>query len=43
MDDSIVLAIVARLRRFGCEAYLVPQNDNLPMANRREDILVVKR
>ena len=43
MDDSIVLAIVARLRRFGCEAYLVPQNDNLPMSNRREDILVVKR
>ena len=43
MDDSIVLAIVARLRRFGCEAYVVPQNDNLPMSNRREDILVVKR
>ncbi len=43
MDDSIVLAIVSRLRRFGCEAYIVPQNDNLPMANRREDILVVKR
>ena len=43
MDDSIVLAIVARLRRFGCEAYVVPQNDNLPMSNRREDILVFKR
>lgn len=43
MDDSIVLAIVARLRRFGCEAYVIPQNDNLPMSNRREDILVVKR
>lgn len=43
MDDSIVLAIITRLRRFGSEAYLVPQNDSLPMANRREDILVIKR
>lgn len=43
MDDSIVLAIVTRLRRFGCEAYLMPQNDNLPMSNRREDILIIKR
>lgn len=43
MDDSIVLTIITRLRRFGSEAYLVPQNDSLPMANRREDILVIKR
>jgi hypothetical protein len=43
MDDSIILAILARLRRFGCETYLMPQNENLPMSNRREDILIVKR
>jgi SAM-dependent methyltransferase len=43
MDDTILLAIIARLRRFGCETYIMPQNSNLPMANRREDILVVKR
>jgi len=43
MDDSIVMAIIARMRRFGSEAYLMPQSDNLPMANRREDILVIKR
>lgn len=43
MDDSIVLAIVTRLRRFGCEAYVMPQNSDLPMSNRREDILIIKR
>ena len=43
MDDSIVLAIMDRFRRFGCETYLLPQMDNLPMSNRREDILMVKR
>jgi hypothetical protein len=43
MDDTILMAIVARMRRFGCETYLLPQQDDLPMSNRREDILIVKR
>jgi len=43
MDDSILFSIMTRFRRFGCETYLLPQNDDLPMSNRREDILIVKR
>jgi hypothetical protein len=41
-DDAVVLAIVARCRSAGFDAYLVPQRDGLPFANRREDILVVR-
>lgn len=43
MDDAIIFAIMTRFRRFGCETYLMPQHHDLPMANRREDILIVKR
>lgn len=43
MDDTVIFSIMMRLRKFGCETYLLPQNANLPMANRREDILIVKR
>jgi SAM-dependent methyltransferase len=43
MDDAIVFAILTRLRRFGCETYLLPQSSDLPMSNRREDILIIKR
>jgi hypothetical protein len=42
IDDAVVLGIVARLRTGGYDAYLVPQSETLPMANRREDLLVVK-
>lgn len=42
IDDSIVLAVVARARASGFDAYVVPQADDLPMANRREDILIVR-
>jgi hypothetical protein len=31
-----------RARNQGFEAYLLPQGDGLPMANRREDILITK-
>jgi hypothetical protein len=41
-DDAIVLAIVSRCRAAGFDAYVVPQRDGLPFANRREDILVVR-
>lgn len=43
MDDTVIFSLMMRLRKFGCETYLLPQNPVLPMANRREDILIVKR
>ena len=41
-DDAVVLAIVSRCRSAGFDAYVVPQHEGLPFANRREDILVVR-
>jgi hypothetical protein len=42
MDDSVVFAILARARAQGFHAWVVPQGGDLPMANRREDILIRK-
>jgi SAM-dependent methyltransferase len=42
MDDSVVLSVLARARAAGFHAYAVPQHPELPMANRREDILIVR-
>jgi hypothetical protein len=42
MDDSVVLALLARARAQGFHAWVVPQAAALPMANRREDILIRK-
>jgi hypothetical protein len=42
LDDAVVLGIVARCRAAGFDAYLMPQPPVLPMANRREDILIVR-
>lgn len=42
IDDSVVLGLAARARAEGFHAWLVPQPDELPMANRREDLLVVR-
>lgn len=42
MDDSVVLAILARARAQGFHAWLIPQGGDLPMANRREDVLIRK-
>jgi 2-polyprenyl-3-methyl-5-hydroxy-6-metoxy-1,4-benzoquinol methylase len=42
MDDAVVLALVARARAAGFHAYILPQSPLLPMANRREDILIVR-
>jgi hypothetical protein len=41
-DDAVVLAIVSRCRSAGFDAYVVPQSDGLPFANRREDILAIR-
>lgn len=42
MDDAVILSLVARARSSGFDAYIVPQAFDLPMANRREDILIVR-
>lgn len=42
IDDSVIAAIVSRVRAAGFHAFIVPQSSNLPMANRREDILIVR-
>ena len=43
IDDAVVLSILQRFRNFGFETYLFPQPEGLPFANRREDILIIKR
>jgi len=40
IDDAVVLAIIQRARGQGFDAYVLPQPACLPMANRREDILI---
>ena len=40
MDDSVVFALLSRARAQGFHAWVLPQANNLPMANRREDILI---
>ena len=42
VDDAVVLAILGRARAAGFDAYVVPQAVDLPMANRREDVLSVR-
>lgn len=42
IDDSLVFAILQRARAAGFHSYVMPQPDHLPLANRREDILVVR-
>jgi 2-polyprenyl-3-methyl-5-hydroxy-6-metoxy-1,4-benzoquinol methylase len=40
MDDAVLLGVLARCRAAGFHAWVLPQGAALPMANRREDILV---
>lgn len=42
IDDSVVIAIISRARAQGFHAWILPQGHSLPMANRREDILIRK-
>jgi hypothetical protein len=42
IDDGVILSLVARLRGAGFNAFVMPQAAGLPMANRREDILITK-
>ncbi len=41
-NDDDVFSILKMARTKGLEAFVLPQNSSLPMANRREDILFVK-
>ena len=40
LDDAMVLGLAARARAAGLHAWILPQDPRLPMANRREDLLV---
>ena len=40
IDDGIVLALLARARAHGFHAWVLPQAAALPMASRREDVLI---
>jgi cyclopropane fatty-acyl-phospholipid synthase-like methyltransferase len=40
IDDSVVLGLLARARAQGFDAYVLPQPADLPLANRREDVLI---
>ena len=42
IDDAVVMAILQRARAQGFDAYVLPQSPDLPMANRREDILITR-
>ncbi|WP_237181328.1 hypothetical protein [Paraburkholderia tropica] len=42
IDDAVVMALVERARAQGFDAYVLPQGNGLPMANRREDVLIVR-
>jgi 2-polyprenyl-3-methyl-5-hydroxy-6-metoxy-1,4-benzoquinol methylase len=40
IDDAVVLGLLARARAAGLQAFVVPQAPHLPMAGRREDLLI---
>lgn len=42
MDDAAILALVMRARAAGYDGWVVPQAAELPMANRREDLLFAR-
>ena len=42
IDDAVLLALLARCRSAGFDAYVLPQGPDLPMANRREDVLITR-
>lgn len=42
IDDGFLIGMVLRARLAGYDAYLLPQPPNLALANRREDLLIVR-
>ncbi|MFN8450575.1 MAG: hypothetical protein U0521_18810 [Anaerolineae bacterium] len=41
-DDAVLMSLVMRARAAGFNAYRLPLASNLPLANRREDLLIYK-
>ena len=42
IDDAVVESLISRARLQGFDAYWMPQPPTLPMANRREDVLIIR-
>lgn len=42
IDDALLLSMVMHCHSSGCDAYVVPQPEGLPFANRRDDLLIRK-
>lgn len=42
IDDAVLGGLIQRAQLAGCDAYLLPQPQDLPMANRRDDLLICK-
>lgn len=42
IDDAVLLSLLLRARTAGYDAYILPQPETLPMANRREDMVILK-
>jgi hypothetical protein len=42
IDDALLFGLLMRCRAAGLDAYIVPQPADLPLANRREDIVIYK-
>jgi hypothetical protein len=40
IDDAVLAGLVYRCQLAGCDGYIVPQRSDLPMANRRDDLLI---
>lgn len=42
IDDAVLTGLVQRAQAAGCDAYVLPQHEDLPLANRRDDLLIRK-
>ncbi|HEX7761769.1 MAG TPA: hypothetical protein VF459_19840 [Caulobacteraceae bacterium] len=42
IDDAVLGGLIQRAQAAGCDAYLLPQGAGLPMANRRDDLLIAR-
>lgn len=42
IDDGMLFGLALRARSAGYDAYVLPQPNDLPLANRREDLLIVR-
>jgi hypothetical protein len=42
IDDAVLIALMQCAQAAGCDAYLTPQAADLPMANRRDDLLLMR-